>query len=487
MNAHALSFEPNANTQANVLVAESVGKQAAALAAHQNRLAISGMHLQALFSTFDMIERLVPFSQPELVGSLAVGLWTSSSDIDVVLSVSELVPVPASYRSMPLTEILAGEDAVLQAREARKQVQPRAAKKEVEFDVFSKAISARLSSFGFDLAQYGRFLTRLCHTASGTQVDLWYDSYKAASADQKKSKHDKTKGKGASLFVGDLAPNMVERDLFPIFLAFGPVASIRVCRHHSTRESLGHAYVNYHNVESSVQAAAHVNGTVIAGMPCRVMQSQRDSATRLQSKLLPRRALVVKDLVSGNPALRAIYTICRLCRLQLGRKASDPRPTGSLHGSMRAMDGYNSGFSGYVLLALIARAGLLDVPDTLTSNCREDDPHFHFHLGYSLLCLLDSFGNLHRQSNGLICYGCECRIADLVEGLPAIRIEWELIQHAAESVKLLAMRLRQGIGLCQALELDEHDTSLAADDIKDTQELRQAQCEAFAGLKQLYS
>lgn len=87
-------------------------------------------------------------------------------------------------------------------------------------------------------------------------------------------------GQSASLYVGDLNPDVTEGKLFELFNRVGPVASIRVCRDVISRRSRGYAYVNFHSVGDAERALDAMNYTVIMDRPCRIMWQRRNPDLR---------------------------------------------------------------------------------------------------------------------------------------------------------------------------------------------------------------
>jgi len=83
-----------------------------------------------------------------------------------------------------------------------------------------------------------------------------------------------------SLYVGDLAPEVTEHTLFELFQSVGPVASVKVCRDKHTNNSLGYAYVNFHNTADAERALDTMNFTSIRGRSCRIMWVEKDKTAR---------------------------------------------------------------------------------------------------------------------------------------------------------------------------------------------------------------
>ncbi|CAK7356784.1 unnamed protein product [Dovyalis caffra] len=86
--------------------------------------------------------------------------------------------------------------------------------------------------------------------------------------------------RGASLYVGDLDPEVTETDLRAAFYHVGPIYSLRLCRCCLSGKSLRYAYVNFYSHAQASRALGLLNHTNLKGKPMRIMWCQRDPFAR---------------------------------------------------------------------------------------------------------------------------------------------------------------------------------------------------------------
>jgi len=84
-----------------------------------------------------------------------------------------------------------------------------------------------------------------------------------------------------SVYVGDLNPDVTEKDLLDVFKTCGNVRSVRIPRDLQSNKSLCYGYVNFDSMEAANKAVTELNGVRIRGKkPCRVMHQEHDSSKR---------------------------------------------------------------------------------------------------------------------------------------------------------------------------------------------------------------
>ncbi|KAG9456829.1 hypothetical protein H6P81_001337 [Aristolochia fimbriata] len=84
----------------------------------------------------------------------------------------------------------------------------------------------------------------------------------------------------ASLYVGDLHPDVTDGDLVEAFSGIGAIGSVRVCRDNMTGRSLEYGYVNYISTQDATKAIEELNHTPLNGKVIRIMWSHRDPDAR---------------------------------------------------------------------------------------------------------------------------------------------------------------------------------------------------------------
>lgn len=84
----------------------------------------------------------------------------------------------------------------------------------------------------------------------------------------------------ASLYVGDLHPDVTDGQLFDAFCGIGTLTSVRVCRDSISGRSLGYGYVNYIAPHEAKLAIETLNHTPLNGKLIRIMWSHRDPDAR---------------------------------------------------------------------------------------------------------------------------------------------------------------------------------------------------------------
>ncbi|XP_042511837.1 polyadenylate-binding protein 7-like [Macadamia integrifolia] len=84
----------------------------------------------------------------------------------------------------------------------------------------------------------------------------------------------------ASLYIGDLHPDLTDGQLFDAFSTIENLASVRVCRDSMSGKSLGYGYANFITTQDATRAMEKLNHTLLNGKPIRIMWSHRDPDAR---------------------------------------------------------------------------------------------------------------------------------------------------------------------------------------------------------------
>jgi RNA recognition motif-containing protein len=82
------------------------------------------------------------------------------------------------------------------------------------------------------------------------------------------------------IFVGNLAPDVTEEDLLPLFQAYGQVKLIQIARDLFSGTSKGFGFAEMPGKAHSLAAIAGLNGKDLKGRPLKVNESRPRNAGR---------------------------------------------------------------------------------------------------------------------------------------------------------------------------------------------------------------
>lgn len=116
----------------------------------------------------------------------------------------------------------------------------------------------------------------------------------------KASRDKQTNDVGANLFIGNLDPDVDERQLWETFSRFGVlIAPPKIMREPDNNTSRGFAFINYDSFEAADAAIEQMNGQYLSGRPISVTYAfKKDSKTERHGSMAER-------ILAANNPLRA--------------------------------------------------------------------------------------------------------------------------------------------------------------------------------------
>ena len=125
----------------------------------------------------------------------------------------------------------------------------------------------------------------------------------------------------ATLYVGNLHPDVTELTLYDIFSKAVIVLSIRICKDTVTGKYLGYAYVNFKYYLDALSALDTFNFEIIFGRPRQIQQNDNPVLAMFLLRICTR-VLTVKRYMMYFLCM-VIFCLANLCVTEKDQKAMD--------------------------------------------------------------------------------------------------------------------------------------------------------------------